>query len=130
MPALFLSEQWCRDMTDAMAGHDGFQNAISNLDLTLQFEVTNVPDRGDVTYYLEIADGGASLEPGALDDPNVTVSNDYATAEAISKGDLNTQVAFMTGKLKVKGDMAKLMMNQSALNQFAAAASTVEVEYP
>ena len=35
----------------------------------------------------------------------------------------------MTGKLKVMGNMAKLMMNQAMLTQFADAASGVDVEY-
>jgi putative sterol carrier protein len=38
-------------------------------------------------------------------------------------------MAFMTGKLKVSGNMAKLMMNQAMLGQFAAASAGVQVEY-
>jgi putative sterol carrier protein len=38
-------------------------------------------------------------------------------------------MAFMTGKIKVGGNMAKIMMNQAVLNQFAAALSDLEVEY-
>jgi putative sterol carrier protein len=42
---------------------------------------------------------------------------------------MNTQMAFMTGKLKVAGNMAKIMMNQALFNSFADAASGVPVEY-
>jgi len=38
-------------------------------------------------------------------------------------------MAFMTGKLKVSGNMAKLMMNQAMLGEYAKAAAGVEVEY-
>jgi putative sterol carrier protein len=38
-------------------------------------------------------------------------------------------MAFMSGKLKVSGNMAKIMMNQGTFNAFADAASGVEVEY-
>ena len=62
-------------------------------------------------------------------DPDATITNDYETAMAISKGELNTQMAFMTGKLKVSGNMAKLMMNQPMLTQFANAAAALDVEY-
>ena len=48
---------------------------------------------------------------------------------AISKGELNTQMAFMTGKMKVSGNMAKIMMNQAVFTKFAEASSAVEVEY-
>ncbi len=66
---------------------------------------------------------------GTLDNPDVTVAQSYETASAISKGELNTQTAFMTGKLKVSGNLAKLMMHQAAIQQWAAAVSDLDVEY-
>ena len=47
----------------------------------------------------------------------------------MNKGDLNTQMAFMTGKVKVGGNMAALLMNQNVINQFAPALSGLDVEY-
>jgi hypothetical protein len=35
----------------------------------------------------------------------------------------------MTGKLKVSGNLAKLMMHQSAVQQWGAAVADLEVEY-
>jgi putative sterol carrier protein len=64
-----------------------------------------------------------------LEDPDVTVKQSYDTATAISKGELNTQTAFMTGKLKVSGNLAKLMMHQSAVQQWGAAVADLDVEY-
>jgi len=130
MAVEFLTEEWMGAVTQACAEHDAFKAATANLDLTLQFHVTDVPARGEVDYYLEIGGGSTALNPGTLDSPNATVTNNYETAVAISKGELNTQTAFMTGKIKVTGDMAKLMMSQAALNQFAAATSEVDVDYP
>ena len=47
----------------------------------------------------------------------------------LATGKLNSQMAFMTGKLKVTGNMAKLMMNQAMLTKFAEAAAQLEVAY-
>lgn len=127
--AKFLSEEWLADLTAALDAHDGFKTAINNVDLTLQFEVTDAPEGAENRYYIEITDGRATAAAGDAAEPDATIANDYATAVAVSKGELNTQMAFMTGKLKVTGNMAKLMMNQAMLNQFAAAASNVDVEY-
>ena len=66
---------------------------------------------------------------GTLEGADVTVKQTYDTATAISKGDLNTQSAFMTGKLKVSGNLAKLMMHQGAIQQWGAAVSELDVEY-
>jgi putative sterol carrier protein len=82
-----------------------------------------------VVYGLSIADGAAEMALGEVTDADLEVTNDYATAVGISTGELNTQMAFMTGKLKVTGDMAKLMLNQHVINAFAPALSGLDVEY-
>ena len=79
--------------------------------------------------YTTVADGTATAAPGDAAEPDVTITNNYETAMAVSKGETNTQMAFMTGKIKVSGNMAKLMMNQAMLGQFAAATSGMKVEY-
>ncbi len=124
----FLSEEWASDVSAAMAAHEGFKNALGAADLAIQFNVNDAPD-GEVAYYLA-ADGGVSnLALGTLENPDITVAQSYETAAAISKGELNTQTAFMTGKLKVSGNLAKLMMHQAAVQQWAAAVSELDVEY-
>jgi putative sterol carrier protein len=39
------------------------------------------------------------------------------------------QSAFMTGKIKVAGNLAKLMMHQTALQQWASVGTSLDVEY-
>jgi putative sterol carrier protein len=124
----FLTEEWAQDVTTALNNHEGFKNAIGAADLGIQFTTEETPD-GDVDYYLKSSGGSTNVAIGTLDDPDVTVKQSYDTAVAISKGELNTQTAFMTGKLKVSGNLAKLMMHQSAVQQWAAAVSDLDVEY-
>ena len=127
--AKFLTSEWLSDLSEALNGHEGFVDAIKNVDLSLQFEVPDAPEGSEGTYSIAIADGSATVAAGALEGVDVTSTNNYETAVAVSKGELNTQMAFMTGKLKVAGNMAKLMMNQAMLGQFAAAAGGMDVEY-
>lgn len=124
----FLTEEWAQDVTTALNNHEGFKNAIGGADFAIQFETEDAPD-GDVNYYLKTSEGTTNLAIGTLDDPDVTVKQSYDTAVAISKGDLNTQTAFMTGKLKVSGNLAKLMMHQSAVQQWATAVAELDAEY-
>jgi putative sterol carrier protein len=126
--AKFLSEEFMTEASETLSTNPGFQNAISNVELGVQFNVTDGPD-GDVAYYLDIADGNASMELGELGGADVTLTSTYETFVGISKGELNTQMAFMTGKLKVSGNMAKLMMNQAVFSQFTAALSGMDVQY-
>jgi putative sterol carrier protein len=124
----FLSEEWANDVTAALNSHEGFKNAIGAADLGIQFTTEDGPD-GDVSYYLKASGGTTNLAIGTIDDADVTVTQSYDTATAISKGELNTQTAFMTGKLKVAGNLAKLMMHQSAIQQWGAAVADLDVEY-
>jgi putative sterol carrier protein len=127
--ARFLTEEWLTALADAMNAHEGFRDAIANVDLTLQFEVTDPPDGALGRYWVAVGGGEAKTGAGDADDADASISSNYENAVAISKGELNTQMAFMTGKIKVAGNMGKLMMHQTLLTQFASAASDVEVEY-
>lgn len=124
----FLTEEWVRDVTAALNNHDGFKNAIGAADLGIQFVTEDGPD-GEVSYYLSAGGGDSKVALGELENADVTVKQSYDTAAAISKGELNTQTAFMTGKLKVSGNLAKLMMHQSAIQQWGAAVSRLDIDY-
>ena len=124
----FLTEGWANDVTQALNKHEGFKSAMGAADLGIQFNTEDGPD-GEVDYYLKSSGGTSNLALGRLDDADVTVKQSYDTAAAISKGELNTQTAFMTGKLKVSGNLAKLMMHQGAIQQWASAVSELDVEY-
>ena len=126
--AQFLSEEFMSEATEKLNTHAGFSNAISNVNLGVQFEVSDTPE-GEIAYYLKVGDGAAAMARGALDDADVTIANSYETSVGISKGEVNTQMAFMTGQLKVSGNMAMLMMNQAVFNQFTTALSDMDVEY-
>ena len=127
MPVKFLSEEWATSLNQLLADHEAFQTAIGTTKLGVQFVVTD-GDGGPVSYYLDIADGTAALALGELDAPEVTISSDYETAAGISQGDLNTQTAFMTGKIKVTGNLAVLMMHQNIVAQWGNAGDSLDIE--
>jgi putative sterol carrier protein len=124
----FLSEEHMETATEALNSDTSFKEAMANVDLGLQFTVTGGPG-GDTSYFLEVADGAANLELGELEDFDASVTSDYESASAISQGDLNVQMAFMTGKIKVGGNMAKVMMHQGLINEFARVSSGLDLEY-
>ena len=126
--AQFLSDDYFESAREALKTDPGFQNSIANVDLSVQFDVSDTP-QGELSYYVKIADGAADTEKGPLEGADVSVSSDYETSKAISKGELNVQMAFMTGKIKVGGNMAKIMMHQGVLNDYARVLSGLDVEY-
>ncbi len=80
--------------------------------------ITDAPFTDDeIKVFMDTSDGEVNLDLGELESPDLTVTVDWATAKAIFV-DQNPQAgmqAFMAGKVKVQGDMTKLMaMQQSA----------------
>ena len=77
--------------------------------LVLEQVVTGSPD-GNVRYFVVVENGQARIaEPGfARQTADLTITTDWNTATAMAKGDLATQAALMQGRLRVRGNMAKL----------------------
>jgi len=77
--------------------------------------ITEVPfGDGTIEAHLDTSNGGMDMDLGHLDNPDLTITLDYATAKAILV-DGNPQAgmqAFMAGKIKVQGDMTKMMAMQ------------------
>ncbi len=130
MSVQFLSEEYVAAANEALRNHAAFAGAITGVELALQFQITEMPEGGDVAYYIDISNGSATVGLGELDEPDVVVTNSYETAVGIFKGDLNTQLAFMTGKLEVAGkNVSKLLLNQAVVNELPNAMAAVDTEY-
>jgi putative sterol carrier protein len=124
----FLSEEWASAMTEALNSSDEFKSAASGQSVKLQQVVTDAPD-GETKYYFTLDGGNVDVSLGELPDAEATLTQNYETAVAITKQELNPQNAFMQGKLKISGNMMKLMQLQGVFNAMPKAASAVEVEY-
>ena len=75
----------------------------------MQYVVTGGPE-GDIHYYW-ILENGKLVESklGDLPDAEVTLTQGYEDAMKIQKGELDANAAFMQGRVKVSGNMGKLM---------------------
>ncbi|MDR9451706.1 MAG: SCP2 sterol-binding domain-containing protein, partial [Acidimicrobiia bacterium] len=114
MAVKFLTEEWTAEVTAALQAHEQFKAAA---DMSLQFVVTDAPG-GEVKFYMDASGDDPVQALGELENADVTISSTYETTSAIFSGELNTQMAFMTGKIKVNGNLAKLMTQQSALGHW------------
>lgn len=65
------------------------------------------------SWILNIRDGKCELKSGRTENPTVTISISDQDWLSIQKGSLNSQMAFMMGKLRVSGDMGLAMKLQA-----------------
>ena len=101
----YLSQEWI-DETRALAEGQPERPGAS---ARMQYVVTGGPD-GDIKYYWILADGKlleSSL--GDAPEPDFTMTLSYDDSVKVQKGELDANAAFMQGRMKVAGNMAKLM---------------------
>ena len=110
----FLSDEWVAAAKQIREEYRGKAPAPAHA-VKMNQIITDVPF-GDGTIHAHMDTTGGEMENdlGHLENPDVTVTLDYETAKAIFV-DGNPQAgmqAFMAGKIKIQGDMTKLMAMQ------------------
>jgi alkyl sulfatase BDS1-like metallo-beta-lactamase superfamily hydrolase len=103
--AKWLSQEWLDEGRQLAETQPERPGATARM----QYVVTGGPE-GDIKYYW-VLENGKLLESqlGELDDAEVTLTQSYDDAMRIQKGELDANAAFMQGRVKVTGNMAKLM---------------------
>jgi putative sterol carrier protein len=81
-----------------------------NTNATIMFDLSG-EDAGK--RFIKIADGAATSGQGEVENPNLTLIADSADFVKIFTGQTDATAAFMSGKLKIKGDMGLAMKMQT-----------------
>jgi putative sterol carrier protein len=84
------------------------------LKANVQFDFTS---DGGKKYVVRIADTSCTVEEGEIANPDAAVIASQATYQAVAEGRLNVATAFMTGRLKVKGNIQLLMRFQQIFHR-------------
>ena len=127
MSVKFLTDEWAAAAQQALDADEAFTAAIGKNAARIQ-QVVNTPE-GEKKYSFVLADGRVAVAMGEIEKPDAVITQDYATAEAISKNEMSGVAAYMSGKLRVNGDLMKLMTLQGVLTQLPNALKDLDVEY-
>ena len=101
----WLTQEWFDEQTRLAEDQPERPGATARM----QYVVTGGPD-GDVRFYWILEDGKLiENKLGTLDDPELTLTQSYEDAKKIQTGELDAQAAFMQGRIKAEGNMAKLL---------------------
>jgi len=97
-----LNDDNVRDLVDL------FKQKVKTADKSkLTFEASfSVNIAGEGSFHLVIKNGGAKVNTGALEGANLTVTCKRDTLTKIAEGKMDAKLAYATGKLKCKGDIA------------------------
>ena len=124
----FLSPEWAEAVEQACNADPGFQQAAAGHTVTLQQVITGT-DGSETHYWTRLADGRIELGIGDAEDPDATVRQSYGTAAGLARREINAAAAYMTGKIKIDGNLGQLMALQSVLGRLADVAGSLDVDY-
>ena len=80
--------------------------------MTASFQF-NVDGDDSKSHFVKIVDGKGEVGAGTVDNPTIVLTATEGDWEALINGDLNGQTAFLTGKLKIQGDVTLAMKLES-----------------
>lgn len=127
MPVQFLSDEWTTELQQRLNESESFRMAASGKDATIQ-NVILTPE-GEKRYWLRISDGSVELSAGDAERADATIEQDYDTAVALARSELNPVSAYMNGKIRINGSMMLLIQLQGTLTEFARVMQEMDVDY-
>lgn len=117
MSHAFLSPEW---IEAAKAIREKYADEAAKVSTVIRLNgiVTETPFGNDpLSIQLDTSSGIVHMELGLLDNPDLTITTDYETARKIfvEQDQAGAMQAFMGGRIKVQGDMMKLMALQTQM---------------
>ncbi len=115
----FLSESWIEAARDIRHRYSG---DVPVIDVVVRINVitTKVPfGEGIISAYIDTSNGSLEMELGSIEESDLTVTTDYETARKlfVEQDPTASMQAFMAGRIKVEGDITRLMVMQTSLPQ-------------
>jgi hypothetical protein len=120
MPHPFLSPEWMSAVKDIREKYAAEASKVTT-SIRMNQVITDAPGDvavdGTVKTFLDTSSGDIVMEIGELETPDLTITTDYDTARKIfvDQDQAAGMQAFMAGKIKVQGDMMKMMAMQTSM---------------
>jgi putative sterol carrier protein len=123
----FLSDEWAQALKAELNASETFKEAAVGKTATIQ-QVIGGAD-GETHYWISLADGAIDMGIGDAAEADATITETYDTAVAMARSELSPVTAFMTGKVKIAGNMGMLLGLQNVLALLPGAMAAIDVEY-
>ena len=113
----FLSDEWMSAAREIRQKYADVAAKVAT-PITMNQVITDVPfGDGTVRAFVDTTSGDVVMDLGELDSPDLTLTTDWDTARKlfVEQDQAASMQAFMAGKIKVQGDMMKMMAMQTSM---------------
>ena len=127
----YLSQAWIDEAARRLRAEltpDKMKHVTSSM-LTVY---KNCPDGVDRALYYKFVDGvidEVSIRQGDLPEAEFRIIGDYETFAKISRAEMGSRSALMTGKLTLKGNMVKALSLSAVVDRMNKVLATIPTEY-
>ena len=127
----YLSPEWTAEAFRRLKEEltpDKMKNVTSSM-VTLY---ENCPDGKNRALYYRFVDGvvaDVSIQEGEPPDAEFRITGDYDTFARISRAELGSRAALMTGKLRLHGNMVKALSLSAVVDRMNKVLANIPTEY-
>jgi putative sterol carrier protein len=127
----YLSQEWTEEAARRLRAEltpEKMKHVTSSM-LTVY---KGCPDGQDRALYYKFVDGviaELSIREGELPEAEFRIIGDYETFAKISRAELGSRAALMSGKLILKGNMVKALSLASVVDRLNKVLATIPTEY-
>ncbi|MCX8123822.1 MAG: SCP2 sterol-binding domain-containing protein [Spirochaetes bacterium] len=128
---LYLTPQW-RDEAERRLKSELTPEKMNFITSSMSNIYLNCPGGGSKYLFFKFADGTLdTLDLGEGEPPEAEfrITGDYQTFAMISRAELGSQKALMTGKLKLKGNMVKALKLAAIADRLNRVLSQIPAKY-
>ncbi len=126
----YLSPSWCADALKRLTELTPEQ--MNKLTTSMSNIYKNCPGGGEKFLFIECKDGKITrVETGTGEPPKAEflIIGDYEVFAKISRAELGSQRALMTGKIKLKGNLTKALRLAAVADRLNKVLSQIPTQY-
>ena len=120
MPHPFLSPEWIEAVKAIRQKYAEEASKVTTsirMNLVVTEAPTDLSTDATIHSYLDTSSSDIVLDLGELDEPDLTLTTDYDIARKllVDQDQAAAMQAFLSGKIRVQGDMMKMMAMQTSM---------------
>lgn len=124
-----LSEDWVKAVMEALKNDADYQKKCKGFDSTLQFFITGVPGAGDMSFGGRLPQADEYWSGGEKEGCDYTIRVEYPLFKDLVEGKTSAAMALMQKKIKIEGNMSKVMKYVGAVNRMIDVIKGVPTEW-